>query len=72
MLPLNAISLGSHRATRKRDFFALLSAEASTLAGTAPNYLIKKNQYVSEVRITRIHVSLKYASGFDVPGNTDY
>ena len=56
MLPLNAISLGSHRATRKRDFFALLSAEASTLAGTAPNYLIKKNQYVSEVRITHIRL----------------
>ena len=40
MLPLNAISLGSHRAAHKRDLFALLSAEASTLVGIESNYFI--------------------------------
>ena len=60
MLPLNAISLGSHLAARKRNLFALLSAEASTLVGTESNCLVKKikNQHVSEVRITRIHIVL--------------
>ena len=60
MLPLNVISLGSHRAARTRDLFALLSAEASTLVGTESNYLVKKkkNQLVSEERITRIRIAL--------------
>ena len=74
---VNAISLGSHRAARKRDLFALLSAEASTLAGTTPNNLQKKSMYlkcVSRVSVLfspRNHGSLKYASGFDISGNTD-
>ena len=66
-VPASACLVISHCTTSKRDLFALLSAEASTLAGTAPNYLKKiKNQYVSEVciriifsmypRITRIRL----------------